>query len=86
MQQIITTRAIKARYAATLEAESRRRHEAAYEWTRLRWWEWRRRRRLHHVLFGIGGWRVSGLEDTDLPRRVVLPHITHGRFRRGFQR
>ncbi len=66
---IVTTPAIRARYAATLETMSRERHEAAYEWTRLHWWQWRKRRRLARVLFGLGGWRVSGLEDTDVPER-----------------
>lgn len=69
---IITTRAVRDRYATFLAEQSRQRHEAAYEWTRLRWWQWRKRRRLHRVLFGIGGWRVVGLEDTGIPKRVVL--------------
>lgn len=87
---IITTRAVRDRYAAFLAEQSRQRHEAAYEWTRLHWWQWRKRRRLHRVLFGIGGWRSVGLEDTDLPERVVLPHIYRRglrvEFRRGFTR
>lgn len=70
--QFITSRAIRDRYVATLERISRERHEAAYEWTRLRWWEWRKRHRLHRMLFGVGGWRVTGLEDAPIPRRVVL--------------
>lgn len=81
MTEIITTRKIRDRYIATLERTARERHEAAYEWTRLKWWQWRKRRRLHRVLFGLGGWRVSMLEDTDLPQRVVLRRGT----KRGFE-
>lgn len=68
--EIITTRAVRDRYAAMLQQLARERNEAAYEWTRLRWWEWRKRRRLHRVLYGVGNWRVGGLEDTGIPDRA----------------
>ena len=74
MNEIITTRSIRDRYAAVLREAARQRHEAAYEWTRLRWWQWRKRRRLYRVLYGIGGWRAVGLEDAGIPERVVLTH------------
>lgn len=70
-QYIITSRAVRDRYVAVLEEQNRRRHEAAFEWTRLRWWEWRKRRRLYGELFGVGGWRVVGLGDMGVPERVV---------------
>ena len=83
MTYIVTTRAIRNHYLASLELEVRRRHAAAFEWTRLRWWQWRKRRRLYRELYGIGGWRI-GNEDNGIPRRVVLTHIHGRRVRRGF--
>ena len=71
--RIITTRAIRDRYAATLDQLARERHEAAYEWTRLHWWQFRKRRELERKLFSGGGWRVwdPALDDLGLPRRLI---------------
>jgi hypothetical protein len=67
---IITTPAIRDRYRATLERLARERNEAAFEWTRLHWWQWRKRRRLWRVLFGLGGWRMDGVPEI-VPHRVI---------------
>lgn len=59
---IVTSRFIKERYRAVLEAQACERNAAAAEWQHLHRWEWRKRRRLHRILYGGGGWRVPGVE------------------------
>lgn len=86
---IITSPGIQRRYAATLERLARERNEAAYEWTRLRWWQWRKRKRLWRKLYGIGGWSVLPFNECDalgIPRRVVPTHIHRRRIRWGFSK
>jgi hypothetical protein len=68
---IVTSRYIKDRYRALLEAQAREHNAAAVEWQQLHRWEWRKRRRLHRVLYGVGGWCVGGLADAGIPERVA---------------
>lgn len=68
--QIITSRAIRDRYLAALEAQRRYHNEAAEAYAKLHWWQWHKRRRLERVLFSGGGWRVA-LD----PRGIYTPYV-----------